>query len=35
VVRHIARVCRGKVWLEEAAGGGTRAVLELEAPEAA
>jgi len=35
VVRHIALVCRGRVWLEEAAGGGTRAVLELEAPKAA
>lgn len=31
VVRHIASACQGKVWLEDAPGGGTRAVLELRA----
>lgn len=29
VVRHIAQVCGGRVWLEESPGHGTRAVLEL------
>ena len=29
VVRQIAGACRGTVWLEDAPGGGTRAVLEL------
>jgi len=35
VVRHIVRACEGQVWLEEAPGGGTLAVLELRAPEPA
>ncbi len=29
VVRHIAVACKGRVWIEEARGGGTRVVLEL------
>ena len=29
VVRHIADVCGGRVWLEDGTAGGTRAVLEL------
>ena len=29
MVRHIARLCDGRVWLEAARGGGTRVVLEL------
>lgn len=31
IVRQIARACRGRVWLEDAPGGGTRAVFELPA----
>jgi signal transduction histidine kinase len=33
VVRHIAEVCGGRVWLDESSGGGTRAVLELPSAE--
>jgi signal transduction histidine kinase len=33
VVHHIARVSEGRVWLEDAEGGGTRAVLELRSAE--
>ena len=33
VVRHIAEVSGGRVWLEESPGGGTRAVMELPAAE--
>jgi signal transduction histidine kinase len=33
VVRHIAQVCGGRVWLDESPSGGTRAVFELPAAE--
>jgi signal transduction histidine kinase len=31
VVRHIAHACGGRAWLDDAPGGGTRAVLALRA----
>jgi signal transduction histidine kinase len=34
VVFHIARVCGGKVWIEDAPGGGARVVLEFQAGQA-
>ena len=33
VVREIAQVCRGRAWLDDAPGGGTRAIVELVAAE--